>query len=326
MRIWCLLRNLFCAAFLLLLTACPQNVPHSPAKVGFVSSGISGMVVSAMQAEYARSCESDCNELEFVGFANPTALNNALIFGEIDVAVASSAVSVALARAEGRDIRYLFPNVLNSAAVVVRSDSPYRTLDDLRGKKIGWYGLPTAGGIGFLMITGSSVNDAKQNFQLRDAAAPMLPALLSRGDVDAVIVFEPIVSKLLAGGSHRVVQGPFWEDWLQRHGYPLELSGTAASGKFVEAHPETIQLVQSLWRRSVVRIRANPVSETRRYAEQLGLTNPAEMAQFMPVASQILLNEWGSVRRGITDSNAYLIQNGFVEAADLNGMFYEISE
>ena len=173
-------RYLLFAFVTILVIGCQRGQQSdSPVEIGYVSTGISSIVLEEMQAAHSNECMESCDSYEFIGFANPPALNTAPVYGEIDIAAATSSVSVALARAKNNDIKYVSPNVLNSAALVVKEDSDIFGLDDLNGKRIGWYSLPTGGGIGFLMISGLVPEDAKRRFDIKETGAPLLPTLLT---------------------------------------------------------------------------------------------------------------------------------------------------
>ena len=307
---------------LLLLSGCGSKQDAKSVKVGFVSSGISAVVVEEMKREHEGRCSEDCAAYQFVGFANPPALNNALVFGEIDVAIATSAASVALARAQDRDIKYVFPNVINSVSVVVNSSSGYSALSDLEGQRIGWYGLPTAGGLGFLLVSDTAADAVSTKFQISQSGAPLLPSLLERGDVDAIVVFEPIATRLVAGGEYRRVTEAFWQEWQDRRGYPLELSGTAASGEFIDENSESVDYINGLWSEAAGRIVTSSSEYVARHSELLGIGSEAQAEAMSAVLSEILVTEWGEIRKGIDDVNEYLIENGFVEREQIEDMFW----
>jgi ABC-type nitrate/sulfonate/bicarbonate transport system substrate-binding protein len=99
-------------------------------------------------------------------------------------------------------------------SVVVPRDSTAQTLTDLRGKKVGV--IP--GGTTTQDINASS--RAVYGFDvLRDTEAitatapPELAAMLQKGDVEGILVWEPVTSQLLRTGNYRVLvdQQELWE-------------------------------------------------------------------------------------------------------------------
>jgi len=99
-------------------------------------------------------------------------------------------------------------------SVVVPTNSTAQTLPDLRGKKVGV--IP--GGTTTQDINASS--RAVYNFDvLRDTEAitatapPELAALIQKGDVEAILIWEPVTSQLVRTGNFRVLvdQQELWE-------------------------------------------------------------------------------------------------------------------
>jgi len=105
-------------------------------------------------------------------------------------------------------------------SVVVPKDSPAQSLPDLRGKKVGV--IP--GGTTTQDINASS--RAVYGFDvLRDTEAitatapPDLAALLQKGDVEGILVWEPVTSQLIRTGNYRVLVDQ-QELWQKASGQP----------------------------------------------------------------------------------------------------------
>jgi ABC-type nitrate/sulfonate/bicarbonate transport system substrate-binding protein len=180
-------------------------------------------------------------------------------------------VSWAKANLEGQNVSFLAPLYTNHGAVLVRADSPYRSLGDLRGKRIAT--LPSVSGLytSMQVIVRKLGMDWEHDFDLVAGQAPAVIAALERGDADAAIPFEPNVSRLLATGQYREVLNPN-ETWQQLTGSPLFMVGLAALQSWIDQHRDTARALRACILDATRYLRENPnVWDEER--ELLGITN-----------------------------------------------------
>lgn len=282
------------------------STSNEPLSVGFVDTGITGMIVRLINDE---SLYRDISgQLEFIGFSNPSGLNNALIYNKIDVAMATGSNVVALAREKGFDVKYFFPNVLNTVSLLSKKTSGISTLDDLKGKRIGWYGLPTSGGTGFYLLAQAHGYEPDIDFQLIHAKPPVLLPLLSKGDVDAIIIFEPFVSRLLSSDEYIEVLGPFWKEWEESNGYPLELSGYAANSMWLNDHPVLAKELITIWINAAKLFQEKPYYYTNKYHDLLGLSTENAIRMAAGRIADTLIVAWGEMEYSIEETQSKLYE------------------
>jgi ABC-type nitrate/sulfonate/bicarbonate transport system substrate-binding protein len=140
-------------------------------------------------------------------------LVNAFASGQADV-IDMSVIIAGQMYEKGVKLKIFGTAVGVLGSVVVPQGSPAQTLTDLRGKKVGV--IP--GGTTTQDINASS--RAVYGFDvLRDTEAitatapPELAAMLQKGDVEGILVWEPVTSQLLRTGNYRVLvdQQELWE-------------------------------------------------------------------------------------------------------------------
>lgn len=124
----------------------------------------------------------------------------------------------------------LGPN--NYAEFMVAADSPYQSLADLDGKKIGVVATPGNCDLIPLAQLEEEGSDAKPEFV--NLAIPEMGAQISRGGVDAACVPEPTLSALKASGDFRSVGDLFSGDY---EGFPIV--GFSVAKPFAEENPNT---------------------------------------------------------------------------------------
>lgn len=143
---------------------------------------------------------------EITYFTSPGDMSNALLSDSVDFAYIGLTIA-AVARSKDQPIVIVANQAGKGTAIVVRSDSPIKSITDLKGKKIG--NLP------------NSIHDILLREELRKAnlrvdevslirlAPADMPAALQRGDIDAFSGNEPNSSQAIMAGYGRVLMFPY---------------------------------------------------------------------------------------------------------------------
>ena len=144
--------------------------------------------------------------LKIIPVASPTSNAVAIMGHQVDLAF-NTWQAAALHRSKGGDSRVIGPVTSYGDGVIVKKDSPAKSLNDLVGKKVGTFLVV---GPGIALVFRYAVQkefgfDINSKFELREAAVPLLLALLEKGEIDAVSVGEPNLSKALASGKYRQI-------------------------------------------------------------------------------------------------------------------------
>lgn len=144
-------------------------------------------------------------ELDVVSLAGEDATSVALQADEVDVIV-SDWLWVSRLRSEGSDLT-LFPYSTAVGAVMVRQDSPIRTLADLRDKKIGVAGGPLDKS--WLLIQALARRDHGLDLaagnEIVFGAPPLMSEKAMQGELDAVLNFWHFCARLEANGFRRAI-------------------------------------------------------------------------------------------------------------------------
>ncbi len=138
-------------------------------------------------------------------FAGEEATNVAMLAGDLDVIV-SDWLWVSRQRAAGEDFT-MAPYSTSVGAVMVKADSPVKTLADLKGKKIGIAGGPDDKS--WLLIQALAKRDqgidlAAEN-EIVFGAPPLLSEKAASGELDAVLSFWHFCARLEANGFRRLI-------------------------------------------------------------------------------------------------------------------------
>ncbi|KQT47330.1 ABC transporter substrate-binding protein [Aureimonas sp. Leaf454] len=220
-------------------TALAEEAKPDVIRIGSTAPGHLKFILFRNQKLLEKEFAKDGIAVELTTFDGGSAASFALGSGAIDLTYIGNNPSLRLA-ASGADVKAIglsswVPS--NETTIVVRPDSPIRSLVDLKGKKVA-YLSGTVRHSTFakaLQAEGLSIKDVESlNIGLENSG----PAL-SRGDVDAIVESTGPVQKLVEAGQARVlfdaaVSGR--PEWAVP--YPISVNGT-----FAKTYPEIVERI-----------------------------------------------------------------------------------
>lgn len=201
----------------------------------------------------------------------------AVVQGRVPVGIFNP-ISAVRALAEGHPLKLFAPFLLNHNYLLVRAESPYRRLEDLRGKPVGSLSK-ISGTYNTLaaILYAKGLGDPERYFQVRFGEAVPLIALMERGDLEAVALFEAHVSRLLATGRYRVLL-EFNEEFRRMTAADNLFIALAAKPAWLEANGTTARQIRAALAEAVEAFRQNPVGILERYGREIfGLDTAAEI-------------------------------------------------
>ena len=161
-------------------------------------------------------------DLKIIPMASPAAIHIAISGHQADV-VFSTWQTYAVGRSKGADPLVIAPVNYYVNGIIVKKDSPAKSLKDLIGKKIGTSYGPGHGTALLLQYAAKKEFglDLSTQIEFREAATPLLLGLLEKGELDAVYLGEPNLTKSLAGGRYKQI----WDvdDAFKKLGKPVPL-------------------------------------------------------------------------------------------------------
>ena len=208
-------------------------------RVGTLRGGVSSMdAILALKLD-----ERYGFRLEPHYFTRTLDLANALLKGDIDVAIIP-AEFVAKLRGRGSNITILAVDFYQNQAVVVRRGVNATSIEQLRGARVGVF-QPTGTYAMFLAYMKSIYHiDPESYFELvKQLPPPQLVQAFARGDVDAVVIWEPFVSKLVGelGGRILVSYRQLWRMWKGHVGGNGVMIVYAANARWAWSHPGLVE-------------------------------------------------------------------------------------
>lgn len=172
-------------------------------------------------------------------FASEDATNVAMMAGDVDVIV-SDWLWVSRQRSSGEDIT-LVPYSTSVGALMVRDDSPIKSLADLQGKKIGVAGGPLDKS--WLILQGYAKSrlslDLPAQSEIVYGTPPLLAEKAQQGELDGVLNFWNLCARLEANGFHQLISTNDAAKALGTAGKVSSL-GYIFHEKWAAGHPEAI--------------------------------------------------------------------------------------
>ena len=225
-------------------------------KVGYWTSGVSLGFGSVLEAgEFFKKAGVD---VEFVRFSDVNAPTRALAANAIDVAFAAPAAGVFSTAAEGVPIRIFAATQPADVQFVVRGDSPIKSLDELRGKKVGM--SPPGSSVAAIaqaVLAGNEKIPAN-GFSLVPGNESRLAQFLVQKQVDAAALRSVTIAQLPELNLKRL--GSFGEQWKKLTGADaVPYIGVAAvRNDVIEKQPDTVAKLVAAMRDALTWGHAHP--------------------------------------------------------------------
>jgi ABC-type nitrate/sulfonate/bicarbonate transport system substrate-binding protein len=199
---------------------------------------------------------------------------------------------------EGLDWAIIGPGLTVVQDVVVRKDSPFKTVADLRGKKFGAFSTGSgAFKAARAAIIDSDKIDVLKDTQFQQVAGPALNKLLERGEIDAMINISSLTMAAEAQpDKFRVLFSPN-DYWQKKTGYPIVWASPLAAWtnwvdqdkkrarNFAAAAVESFKWLENP---------ANLETAVKNHGALAGVTAPADVAEYKLwlTKKQMFLTSW----------------------------------
>lgn len=194
----------------------------------------------------------------------------------------------------GTDVRLFAAQIWSGNSFLVRKDSPYKTVADLKGKKIGNFSRTTGAFFFSAVIAKERGLDIEKDFQSIPAETGALIALLERGEVEAINMFEPHVTKLLLSGKYRVLVD--FDNELKRiFGAPPLKTGVAVLKETAEKQPALVKAIRAAYGDGIKLIKSGQDKDffESHAKEFFNLSTPEEIAAGMKNNRDNFADVWG---------------------------------
>jgi ABC-type nitrate/sulfonate/bicarbonate transport system substrate-binding protein len=194
----------------------------------------------------------------------------------------------------GTDIRLITPQIWSGNSWLVKKDSPYKSLADLKGKKIGNFARVTGAYFFSAVIAKEKKLDIEKDFQSIPAETGALIALLERGEVEAINMFEPHTTRLVLSDKYRILLD-FDVELEKVFGAPPLKSSVGMLRETVEKQPALVKAIRGAYVEAVKMIKAGQDKDffEAKAKEFFNLSTPEQIAAGMKQNRQNFADLWG---------------------------------
>jgi NitT/TauT family transport system substrate-binding protein len=219
------------------------------------------------------------------------------LMGQYDISNDTDAIHAATARAEGFDINAFYPYGNLYMGIVVSGKSDAKTVSDLKGKRVGHFGLQTSTTTYVRQLVQQTAGfDLTKQFDLQQVGPAALVLLLQSGDIAAMLNFEPFVSAAMVATNGRYL--------LQAtEGFKAANDGSSpwfglfvASNKWLTSNPKLAYAFRDAVDDAMAKLKESryQVLKEPYIASRLGVTSPEVLDQMVKNAAQYdyFTNEW----------------------------------
>lgn len=173
-------------------------------RVGQQASGTFSWITHAI--EYYGLAEQYGLDIQETTYASKPATQLALRAGEADLVV-DDFIGAVIMRDGGTPVRGIWPFSKATGGIVVPTDSPIQSVEDLKGKTIAAASLSDKSILILRALTTEKYGfDPQDDGAVLQAAPPLMEELLRQGEIDAAIPYWHFVARMVATGDFRDVQ------------------------------------------------------------------------------------------------------------------------
>ncbi|MFD3487221.1 ABC transporter substrate-binding protein [Streptomyces sp. NPDC058665] len=230
-----------------LLSACGSDDSGSgggglSARVEDTQAGTAGAVIRPISEKLRLTGDL---KLSYVAGTGPGDVQNKLLSGALDVA-SMGPIGAAVALEAGADVVIFSASLANHVRWLVPENSPYRTIKDLRGKKIATPPKNSDAYRSTQLSTAVNGVDFEAEYRAHPGAVLAGLALFERGDVDAIITIEPNATRLVAKGARQL--STVTELWREGTGSDAQLllNGQGGQRSWVDGNKKTAAALAAL--------------------------------------------------------------------------------
>lgn len=296
----------------------PTTVVH-----GATNGGTTGILTTVMQEQGID--EKHGLSLQPELFASPPKVQQQLVFNaDIPTGYMGSIVATRM-HSKGKHPQLIGPYMLYHSYIITRSDSDIDAPEDLRGKRVSFASTAADAWLKFVVMLDEAHDVKREEYEFVQAAPPAALSLLEKGELDAVLSFEPLVSKALLKYDFEIVFSPR-EAWREAESLPLTTVDLAWTKQWYEANPDAATGLAEAFIETQQYLTENIDTVVENYSDSFGLENQAQKDLAKERLVDIYPTEWDI--EAFQESEMKMVEKardlGLIEAEPTENIFNEV--
>jgi len=229
--------------------------------------------------------------IEEIPVSGPQAQYTTMQTGDFQVTT-TAWFPIVLMRAQGFKFNIVFPVSSYTDDIVVRADSPLKTMADLKGKRIGISGGPASSGSWIFRTEAVRFFefDPMKESKVQFGAAPLLIGLLENNELDAILIQNPQVVRLLETKKFRSLAS-FGDIWREKTGQDVMLLTIVMNEEWAKANRDVAKRFVAAFKESVEYLKAH-AEVWPEISEQIGVKTESGIKLLRERTAKSLLTRW----------------------------------
>ena len=168
-------------------------------------------------------------------------------------------LTIALMREKGFKLTNVYSMQAYTNDMIVPTDSPLKTMADLKGKRLGLFGGPTAATSWLFRLQAVKFFgfDPMKESKIHYGAPPLLIGMMERGDLDAVLTLDPQITQLLETGKFRSI-GNIGDIWRAKSGQNPMLVSVTVNEPWAKANPAVVERFVAGFKEALTYLKTQP--------------------------------------------------------------------
>ncbi|MFC6723718.1 ABC transporter substrate-binding protein [Halobium palmae] len=290
---------------------------------GATNGGTTGILTSVMVAQ---GFDKDHGlSLQTKGFASPPKVQQQLVFNEdIPTGYMGSIVATRM-HSKGESPQLIGPYMLYHAYIVTRSDTDIEGPADLAGQQISFASEAADAWLKFVVMLDEAHGVSRDQYEFVQAAPPAALSLLEKGELDAILTYEPLMTKALLQYDFETVFSPR-EAWNEAEDLPLTTVDLAWTKEWYDANPDAGVGLAKAFIDTQQYLNENVDSVIEEYSDSIGLENQEQIDLAKERLVDIYPSEWDI--EAFQESERLMVQKaydrGLIEAEPTDDIFNEV--
>lgn len=224
-----------------------------------------------------------------IKYFDPAAAEQAVLLRRADVGI-FAVVAAARANLAGNRIRLFAPALVNHNSIVVAKGLAGDQLADLKGKRLGTLDRISMTYTTLATIARMRGLDLERDFKLTLSPPPVLMGLLGRGELDALVIFEPLVTRLVSEGHREIAR--LDDLWRKETGQPMIALAIGSHEDWLRAHPETARRIFRTIMDGIAAVQKRPRAVVEEHRDFLGAKSAEQITRLAERMPQLYPPMW----------------------------------
>jgi NitT/TauT family transport system substrate-binding protein len=195
-------------------------------------------------------------------------------------------------RSKGHKPIVVFPLTGYTDDVVARADSPFKSIADLKGRRVGISGGPATESVWLFRLEAVRFYgfDLFKEAKVQFGAAPLLMGLLENREVDAIMIQNPQVVQLVETGKFRSIAS-LGEVWREKTGQDPLFVSVAMNEPWARANPDVAKRFVAAYKEALEYLKTH-ADVWPEVAKSLGIKTEAGAKLLRERTAGALLTKW----------------------------------